>query len=319
MQRQLKKFGVFCLLAWLAYTSSAFAEGVAKRHFIMGGAGDNLRAISKQDTDTTFNVYLADLYKEYGAGWTLSVVIYPDSPALLNAFDSGEIDGYFGTPLDYLARKDKLCKTMAAMRYRLAPIEQPLLLVARADDGIMKINDLKGKRLSMSPYQEMEALYLNTELLRNQLPEIPVFFGERKEVKSVNFALMELFFNRSDVTIVRENEFNIAAELNPQLKKKLIVLKRSAPLFTILGVMGNRVSEQDFSDFFDKFNTITRTNKGKKLMSLVQVEDVIKVLPDNLRGVEDLLNERDALRKLNAMAPRKGYMLDGKPLKRNAQ
>lgn len=319
MQSQLKRLSIFCLLAWLAYVSFAFAEGAGKRHFVMGGSVGNLRAISKQDADTTFNIYLADLYKQYNADWTLRIEIYSDVPALLKAFDKGEIDGYFGTPLDYLARKDKLCKIMVATKYRGANVKQPYLLVARADSGLTTIRDLKGKRLSMAPYQDMEALYLNTILLKNKLPEIPDFFDELTSVKSPNMALMDIFFNRSDVTVVRENEYIIATELNPQLAKQLVVLDKSPPLIPVLGVVSNRISEDEFSNFLLSFKKITQTDRGRNLMALVQVEDVAKISPDDLSAVEDLLNEQNMFRALNAMAPKKGDMPDKKKVKRNAQ
>lgn len=319
MMIYVKQLSILCLAGWLTYLPTAMAadDSTLKRHFIMGGSADNLRVISKQETDTTFNVYLTDLYKQYGVGWTLNVVIYPDVPALLAAFDKNEIDGYFGTPLDYLMRKDKVSKSLVAMKYRLAPIKQSFLIVARADDGVTKIDHLKNKRLSLALYQDMEALYLNTVLLRHKLPEIPTFFSTRVDVKTTNGALMDVFFNKSDVAIVRENEFNIAAELNPQLLKKLIILEKSPPMLASVGVMNNKISDDDFSGLIATFSKVINSDKGKALMGLVQVETIALVAPEDMRDVENMLSDLTLLRKLNTVVPKIAVTHDKTKIKRN--
>lgn len=283
----------------------------SKRHFIMGGSALSLRGISKQDADTTFNAFLADLYKGDRGDWSLEMAMYPTPELMLKAFDQGEIDGYFGTPLDYLARKDKVCKVMSGLKFRFAPMKQKLLILARADAGVKKISDFKSARLSLAPYQDLEVLYLNTTLLRNKLPEIQTFFSEHIEAKSTNVALMDVFFSKADITVVRENEYNVALELNPQLAKNLIILDQSPPMLSAIAVINNKsITESDFMDFLASFNAIIKFKEGGKLLDLMQIDSVATVSPDDVSNVESLLNEQASLRKIRREPPKKVVVSD---------
>lgn len=294
-----RMIGLFILSFLSSMTSapSIAAEVTEHRHFIMGGSAVGLRGASKQDAETTFNVYLTDLFKLEKSMITVSTVMYPNSGALLAGFDKGEIDGFFGTSLEYLSRKNHLCKTLAGVGYKNANLKQRFLIVARASDGATQLKALRNKRISLAPYMDAEALYLNTDLLRNNLPEVPEFFSEIKDVKSPNIALMDVFFSKSDVTVVRENEYNIAVELNPQLSKKLVILGRSEPYLATIGVMSNKVSDDDFRLFINAFNKVATSEKGKKLMDLVSVDRISVETADAMNGLQALLDENAMLRQ----------------------
>jgi hypothetical protein len=137
------------------------------------------------------------------------------------------------------------------------------------------------------------------------------------DVKTTNGALMDVFFNKSDVAIVRENEFNIAAELNPQLLKKLIILEKSPPMLASVGVMNNKISDDDFSGLIATFSKVINSDKGKALMGLVQVETIALVAPEDMRDVENMLSDLTLLRKLNTVVPKIAVTHDKTKIKRN--
>lgn len=289
-----------CLLAFQASVSFAAAEAgdaTSIKHFRMGGSALGLRGTSKQDAEATFNVYLTALYQQVKTDLSLYVAMYPNSSALLAAFDKGEIDGFFGTPLDYLSRKNRAGKYLVGVEFKLGPLKQRFYIVARADDGTAQLKDLEHKRLTLGAYMDIEELYLNTVLLRSKLPEIPVFFRERREAKSPNIALMDVFFNNSDVTVVRENEYNIAVELNPQLSKKLIVLGKSEPYLATVGFLSDKFPDEDFKGLVDAFQKVANSEMGKKLMDIVQVSGVAMVALDDVKNVQELVTENALLRR----------------------
>jgi ABC-type phosphate/phosphonate transport system substrate-binding protein len=143
----------------------------------------------------------------------------------------------------------------------------------------------------------VEELYLNTVLLRNHFPEIPKFFMQRKDAKNANIALMDVFFNKSDVTVVRENDFNTAIELNPQISSKLIVLDKSEPYMTMVGVVSKHISEDEYKSFVDSFTKNLSNDKGKALLDLVTVSSVKIVTPEDMRDLQDLIRENASLKK----------------------
>lgn len=323
MRKQLLYIMMLLLVNLL--TGELFAadeSGILSRNFKMGGSVIGLRGASKQDAEATFNVYLADLYKQNNLTSSLTTVMYPDSEMLLAAFDRGEIDGFFGTPLDYLSRREHICKSIVAIQYKYGAIKQRFLLVARGGEGLNQLKDLKNKRITLAPYMEIEQLFLNTILLRNQLPEIASFFQVRQEAKSPNVALMDVFFNNSDVTVVREDEFNIAIELNPQLGKKLTVISRSEPYLVTVGVINKKVGTEEFKRFVQSFNQVLDSERGKKLMDIVMVSKVAIVTDQEIDNLHELLMEYRQLKKSVKpleLLPVKQIRPDKQKNKRNVQ
>lgn len=290
--------GLLCLLISHACGACAADDNLVKQRIvIMGGYPPGFRVFSKQNTQSIFNVNLKEISDQIGTGIAYRTVIYNDSKSLLNGFDKGEIEGFFGTPLEYLSRKNQLCKIIAGVEFNNSLSKQRILIVGRADNGHMQLQDLRNKRLTLAPYLDVEELYLNTVLMRSRLPEIPEYFSERKDAQSANIALMDVFFKKSDVTVVRENDYNTAVELNPQISKKLIVLDKSEPYMTMVAVVSKSISEDDFTLLINSFSKAINTDRGKKLMEIVAISDVVKVTPDDMKNLQDLIRENASLKK----------------------
>lgn len=219
------------VLFWSVMSALAADDNVSEK-IIMGGSSLGIRDSSKQDTEITFNVALSDLLKSHGAN--LSVLVFDSTQDLYNAFDNDQIHGIFGTPLEYIQRENKMKPQMMAIHYKNATLKQSLITLVRSADNVKSIKDLRGKRLSMRNTQDIEKLFLNTMLLENKEVEIDSFFSERLIPKNINTGIMDVFFGRSDITLVRESEYKTAIELNPQLAQKLTILAESEPFLVLV-------------------------------------------------------------------------------------
>lgn len=261
---------------------------------IMGGSSLGIRDNSKQDTEITFNVALSDLLKSHSAN--LSVLVFDSTQDLYNAFDRDQIHGIFGTPLEYIQREAKMKPQMMAIHYRNATLKQSLIMLVRSADNIKSIKDLRGKRLSMRNTQDMEKLFLNTLLLENQEPELDSFFAEQLIPKNINTGIMDVFFGRSDITLVRESEYKTAIELNPQLAKKLTILAESEPFLVLVAgakiTMPNKAHQAAMQSLVD----LSSTEKGKQLMRIIHAESFEEVSNTDLDNVRELMKRYKTLK-----------------------
>jgi ABC-type phosphate/phosphonate transport system substrate-binding protein len=221
--------------------------------------------------------------------------MYPDIKTLFSAFDKGEIDGFFSSPLQYLARKDNVSKILIGVGYKNADIKQSFLVIARASDSISQLKELRNKRISLAEYMDIEKLYLNTRLLRLNLPQVTEFFSEMKNPSNPHVALMDVFFNKSDIAIVREHEYNTAVELNPQLAKKLIILEKSEPYVSTVGTINNKIPDKEFTAAIETFNAVANTEKGLALLSIVSLDRVEILHANEVKNLEALVEENAAL------------------------
>ena len=171
----------FLFISQIGLTTPSLAD--ENNHVIvMGGSSLGIRDSSKQDTEITFNAAVAELLKSHGANLTMKV--FDSTQDLYKSFDNNELDGIFGTPLEFIQRESKLKNSFVAVHYKNVPLAHPFLVLVRADDNIKSIKELRGKKCSIKPTQDMELLFLNTLLLENQQSEYTTFFSDRLIPKS---------------------------------------------------------------------------------------------------------------------------------------
>ena len=282
------------LIGGLALSCMAGEPVVSRNNIVMGGSTLGLRNATQQDIELTFNAVLKELLTSSGTG--ISVVVFESTEELYAAFDHGKVDGIFGTAVEYLGREHKLGKEAMSLKYKNAEMKQRLLLVVRNNIGVSRLGDLKNRRLTLAKYQDVETIYLNTLLLKNKLPEIPGFFAEQRDAKNPNIAMMDVFFEKSDATIIRESEFQTAVELNPQIGKKLIVLAQSPLYLPTLGGVKKEVRGDNLNDLVKALGKITSTEKGRKLLGISQASSIESISLDEVQSVRDLLAEYQSLK-----------------------
>lgn len=266
--------------------------------YIMGGSTMGARNIAPHDIDISLNAAMKEVLPPNSK--PIKILTYAGTQALYNAFDKGEIDGIFGTTLEFLGREEYLGKAKMALVYKNKTHKQKLLLVTRKNSGVLQLSDLKDKRITLSKTQDLEKLYLNTLLLRKKLPEVSEFFSRQIEAKSSNLAIMSVFFNNSDATIVYENQFKTATELNPQIGEKLLVLETSPAYLGMLGGARKNLSEVQQDEFTALFKKMSQTKKAKQILAMVDAEYIDIVNDEELQSVRELMKEYQTLKKLYA-------------------
>jgi ABC-type phosphate/phosphonate transport system substrate-binding protein len=278
----------------------ALAETITSRNIIfMGGSTNGLRNTNQQDAEITFNTLLDDALKN--SELKLNIVVFPTTDELYAAFDRGEIDGLFGSAVEYFPREDQLSEETMALGFKGNGVKQRFIIVVRKEVGVTQVKDLKNKRITLSKGQDTEAVFLNTLLLRQKLPEIPGFFAEVRDTKNPSIALMDVFFSKSDVTIVRENEFATAVELNPQLGKKLAIIEKSEPYVPAMGSVRRNLTKGKVTELIVALKKIYGTETGKKVLSYSQAVSLETITREDKQSVRDLLNEYRSLK--NATTP----------------
>jgi ABC-type phosphate/phosphonate transport system substrate-binding protein len=284
----------------IANPSLTLAETKGTHHIIlMGGSTNGLRNTTQQDAEITFNTLLDDVLKN--SNLKLNIIVLPTTDDLYAAFDKGEIDGLFGSAKEYFPREDKMSEETMALGFKGTGVKQRFFIVVRKEDGVTQIKDLKNKRITLAKGQDIEAVFFNTLLLRQKLPEIRGFFAEVRDAKNPNIALMDVFFSKSDVTIVRENEFVTATELNPQLGKKLVIIEKSDPYVPAMGSVRKNLTKGTVTQLVDALKKIYGTETGRKVLNYSQAVSLETITRADKQSIRDLLNEYKSLK--NATPP----------------
>ena len=297
MFKRLSHAVLICFFFFAAGELHADSEANAKKiQIVMGGSVLGIRNATQQDMEVAFNAAVRDFLKSTNTD--LKIRIYSSTKELYAAFDRREIDGLFGTAIEYLGREDQLGKDIMAVGYSNAGVKQSYVVIVRKDDGVSKLSDLKGRRITLAQYQDIEEVYLNTLLLRDNLSEIPIFFSQRLYAKNPNIAIMDVFFNKSDITIVRDSEYKTAIELNPQLERKLIILNKSLPYIPAAGSVRKEIPSASIAELMRAIEKYGEADGGKKVLSFSQASSIQKISMKDIQSTRDLLNEYQSLKKI---------------------
>jgi phosphonate transport system substrate-binding protein len=179
--------------------------------------------------------------------------------------------------------------------------EEYLLLVHR-DQATRELKDLRGQDLFVLDQARttLASLWLDTELLRRRLPVTTRFFGKLTHVPKPSQAILPVFFKQAGAALVTRAQFNLAAELNPQLARDIRILAHSPEVIPTVGAVRADVSSGAVRFYQRQLMKIHESEGGKQMLKMYQTDGVAEIKLSDLAGTRALLAEYARLRPRSA-------------------
>ncbi len=169
--------------------------------------------------------------KMKGSAREVVVDILEGPQAIDLALSNEQLDVVILGPLDYfnLDHGDVL-EPILAPQTAGKVTQRYYLVVPRG--GSLLLSDLEHKELTVFAGGQgtLPFVWLDTQLLKEDLPQANEFFGSVRLVEKASEALYPVFFGQSDACVLTDRSFDTLCELNPQINTKLVPLIRSADL-----------------------------------------------------------------------------------------
>jgi hypothetical protein len=220
---------VYCALLWLMPGSVMSETGVEAHPVIKAGAGREVLFYSSvTDAEIVFKKIFNELLAEVNESFT--VKIYDNNDMLIRDFKEGKLEVLVLDSLLFLELED-LIHPNGRFIVQLGPsLKQRYLILVRSGDEDTLLADLRDRGLSIARGHLVAKRFLDVTLMQQGLPVSDRFFKESDMSKSSNTAIIDLFFGRVDLVVVPEFGYELALELNPQLRNATTVLAKSEPL-----------------------------------------------------------------------------------------
>jgi phosphonate transport system substrate-binding protein len=169
--------------------------------------------------------------KMKGSAREVLVDILEGPQAIDQALSNEQLDVVILGPLDYfmLDHRDVL-EPLLAPQTAGKVTQRYYLVVPR---GVFKrLIDLEHKELIVFAGGQgtLPFVWLDTQLLKEGLPQSQEFFKSVRLVEKASEALHPVFFGQSDACVITDRSFDTLCELNPQINARLVSLIRSAEL-----------------------------------------------------------------------------------------
>lgn len=250
-----------------------------------------LRDSSRADVEVSLKVWADELMHVLDV--PAEVLFYPVMPEVQRDFEAGRINFVIADGLDLLrffAPGD-----LADGFGGLAPNEDVLLLLTRKGAAIKQPRDLIGKRVLLLSNNAISDLWLETYCLRHyQKSCASAGMVVAKENRSRQ-QMLKLFFDKADAALVRGYAYDLALELNPQIRERTQVLERIHLYPGALGLFGRRVSSAFREYVIAKVPQLHDQPRGRQLLEVMQTERVGRVPHSLLDPIRDLVREYETL------------------------
>ncbi len=163
-----------------------------------------------------------------------------------------------------------------------------LLLLIQKDKPYKKLKDLRHKTIARIANQDIESLYLNVKLQESFHQNANQFFKKNIFLKNYAKAILKLFFKKADVALVTQEAFDLASELNPQIKKRLKVIDRYDVKLITMGLFRKDVSKNIIDKFMSTVVKLHLTPRGKQILTIYKADHIISGKVSELISIKKL-------------------------------
>lgn len=162
------------------------------------------------------------------------------------------------------------------------------VLIANNDSKIDSIEDLKNKRYVNFSADENLASWLDYKTLKTLKKPYKKIISEQIDVTKASRALLNLFFDKADFTLVKKEVYEDMLVLNPAMKKKLKVVAESKKMFLYgVGVFNKNVEYGPIETFFK----YTNEEGGRSLLGpLYKLLDQTSIQPISKEELTPMIN-----------------------------
>jgi ABC-type phosphate/phosphonate transport system substrate-binding protein len=263
---------------------------------VAGGSVLGFRENDKQNVTLGFSAAFNELLT--ASNIKCDFKSFDTTEELIDAVQQNQVNAFFGSPIEYLKVEQYLMPHPVVSGIFYGKLKSSILLVVRADSGIQTLQQLKGKRISSQKWisGDVGGVYLETLLLESKLSHLQKFFNEISFSETSNQALVDLFFKKTDVTLISQNQFDIAAELNPQLRSQTKILVSSEPFLIFVAALRKGTPEPQIENIKNSLLAVNKTAKGKNMLSLIKIQGFKEISSAELENVRELYARNQALR-----------------------
>ena len=222
---------------------------------------------------------------------------YDSAEGIIDALRKGGAD-VISVATDDFFRIEKVVPLVGAFSNVIQNrITEEYVIVVHRDRGVKDLRELRGGSIIILNEGRalLSPLWLDSELLHRKLPLTQGFFGKVTYAKNPALAILPVFFKQAGAAVVTRANLDTAAELNPQLRKQLVVLASSPPIVPMVGAYRANDSAKAIDIYRREGLTLGGFPAGRTLLTLFQVDDVVEIKDGDLSGTRSFLREHERL------------------------
>jgi hypothetical protein len=165
---------------------------------------------------------------------------------------------------------------------------------------IENIDQLRNKRIALTNvgFGEIAEFWLKSIIGGEYKLNMENFFLKLNYLDTESQCVNSVFFKNDNACVVREDVYNLACELNPQIKEKTKVLRKSEKLLHSIFCLTNKFTEEERQKFIDAVFKIQSTPDGEQILNLFKRTKLIAYKDEYIENIKRLYNNNNRIMNL---------------------
>jgi len=254
---------------WLLLALGALLPLAAFESFRIGFYQPSSKAMNSTDFKIGMEIWLKEMAGQYGID--TRTYYYKDPKKLAEAFRDKTINMAVATPLVFVRYFDKKLMVPGVVGFKTSKEKSSKMLVlVRKEDRRKPLALLLRRPVAIPRIADNGRLFLRYQCLRH---------GIRRPLKFLKLqnggqAILKLFFKKSDIAVVSQATFDMAAELNPQVKERLEpYMKADLPIGSFTYIRRG-IDPRLYRTIIEHALKMPDTPRGKQVLILFQTDTV---------------------------------------------
>lgn len=255
------------------------------------GIGPNTwTGVNENDAEAAIRAWARSILAREGIRADAEVRRFNRPEGLAEAFGAGQLDcAALGTP-DFLSIEARVGADSFYAAEREGEIAVRYVLLVRKNGAIHAWRDLRGRRLIIPRTIEtcLARAWLDLTCRGLGLGGGIDALCRVREVDKPMHAILPVFFGQADAGLVTSNAFQVAAELNPQLRQRLGVLAVSPPVIPTVFIVNQTAGSSMVPVIERAIPRLPRDPKGRQILALWQCDAIVRRPLSGLEATRDL-------------------------------
>lgn len=294
-----KRFLIFFALCCVLITSGAHgSERMGDSIYCIGVSSRTFEKINRNDALAALKAWSATVIKEQNLLEKIEFKMF-DGPTdeLRNAFLQNRLDAVSITVEELMSLKIQpeaiyLGASEKGFHVRYA-------IIVHRDSGIVNFDGLMGRKLIIHEGQRMVLAlpWLETLLVSHTKKKNSHWLESLNRVENPSKGILQVYFRQSDAALITKDAFEMACELNPQLRKDINVLFVSPPFITSFFLFHSINKKQSAERLEKAIIELHTTPGGRQVLTVFQSSRMEKQPISILDSTKQFLIEHQRLMK----------------------
>ncbi|BCG65911.1 MAG: hypothetical protein methR_P3782 [Methyloprofundus sp.] len=223
-----------------------------------------------------------------GVGIPASIFIYKDLDKMRTDFYQGKINFIVSSPL-FIVNEFDLQQLAEGYKIVLSDIAtDKILVITHKSSDIQNLKDLGNTQLTLLLNDPIAKMYAEVLSLENYGKNATNVFSRINYTLKSNQLIYKLFFKNTDVIFVYQQAYQLAIELNPQIKDKTLVIAALPDIPRGLGYFHKKVNPEFREAVLTEVEKLDTHPRGQQLLALFQAETVRRSNLGDLKTTQQL-------------------------------